>query len=94
MATLLEAGLKIFSLFLPFVLGKNLFGILVALQLCIGVRDLNVDNAVGATCPHATDKNVATVVVNEQIDAFNGLFLGWSRNSWATGMDSGFVTNS
>ena len=81
MATLLEAGLKIFSLFLSFMLGKNLFRILVALQLCIGVCDSNVDNTVGAACPHATDKNVATVVINEQIDVFNRLFLGCSWNS-------------
>ena len=91
---LLEAGLKILLLFLSFMLDKNLFGILVVLRLCIGVCDSNVNNTVGAAHPHAMDKNVATVIVNEQIDAFNRLFLGWSQNSWATGMDSGFVANS
>ena len=65
MAALLEAGLEVFPLFLPVVLCKNLFRILVMLGLCIGVRDSNIDNAVRSMRPKTTDKNVSTVVADK-----------------------------
>ena len=95
MAALCEEGFQVLPFFLPFVLSKDLGGILLALRFGIGVHNSNINDAIRATCPYAMYKNISTVVVNLWVDAFdNMVFLGRSRCSWVTGIDSGFVADS
>ena len=76
------------------MLSKDLCGILLALRLGIGVRHTNINDAVCATCPEATYENISAVVIDLWIDAFDNVFLDWSRCNWATWVYSGFVANS
>ena len=60
---LLEAGLRILTLLFLFVSCKNFIRIFVTLQLGIGVRHTNINDAVRCSGPKASNKDISAVVV-------------------------------
>jgi hypothetical protein len=61
--TLLLAGPEAFLLFLAFVSFQHFFRVFRSIGLGIDIRDSNIDHAVGASRPKATNQNVTTVFI-------------------------------
>jgi hypothetical protein len=84
MATLLEASLEVLLLLLLLFLGLNdLLWILVLIQLGVCVGDLDINYAVGASSPEASQEDVSSVI-----------FSGWCISSAAGWARSHFLCSA
>jgi hypothetical protein len=96
MTMLLEASLKVFLLFLPFVGVQDLVRVLGAVRHGINVHDVDINDAAGSAGPQPMDQNIPsvfTLVLMKFVLNWMIWFQGNHRFSEVTGVDTGFVAN-
>jgi hypothetical protein len=87
LTTRLKTSVKILAFLLLLVFCQDLCGFMVALAWGVGVRDTDIEECSGASCPKAATSNVGSLI-------WKGVFMTLSVCAVLTCGDDGFVRHS